>query len=66
MKVLILNIINIHTVCSEMIHLEKGDCGRHKFKTGNERAKKNMSLFACVIIDETDQLNSWKLCVKEF
>lgn len=49
-----------------MIHLEKGDCGRHKFKTGNERAKKNMSLFACVIIDETDQLNSWKLCVKEF
>lgn len=47
MKVLILNIINKHTVCSEMIHLEKGDCGRHKFKTGNERGKKNGFICVC-------------------
>jgi hypothetical protein len=62
MKVPILNIINKHTVSSEMIHLENGDCGLKLAMKG----KKSMSLFACVIIDDTDQLNSWKLCVKEF
>jgi hypothetical protein len=30
------------------------------------KGEKKTALFACVIIDETDQLNSWKLCVKEF